>query len=130
MGRLVLGPGRGGSACEGYGGLGSPLSPRVRCFLEHRHCTLAVAAVSQELGRACLQEALGPRGQAVRTLNSCPGNLSHVTAENALLKAWPPYKAFRGEQVLKSGLVRVKSQKTGAKNSQIAKVGLFHKGQP
>lgn len=43
-----------------------------------------------------MQEALGLRGQTVRTLNRCPGNLSHVTAENALLKTWPPYKAFRG----------------------------------
>ena len=46
----------------------------------------------------------GLRRQAVRTHNSCQGNLSHVTAEDGLLEAWPPYKAFRGKKVLKSGL--------------------------
>lgn len=39
----------------------------------------------------------------MRTLNRCQGNLSHVTAENALLKARPSYMVFRGKQLLKSG---------------------------
>lgn len=125
MGRLVLWA-LPVKAMEGSGGP----SPRARCFLEHGHRTLVLADVSQESGRACLQEALRLRGQAVRALNRCPGNLSHITAEKALLKAWPPHKTSRGEQVLKSGLVRVKAQKTRAINSQRAEVGPFHKGQP
>lgn len=40
----------------------------------------------------------------MRTRHSCQGNLTHVTADDALPKAGPPYKAFRGKQVLKSGL--------------------------
>lgn len=51
-------------------------------------CILAVADVSQELENS-VQESLGPRKQAMRTLNRCQGNLHHITAENAQLKAWP-----------------------------------------
>lgn len=48
-------------------------------------------------------EGLGPRRQAMRPFNRYQGNLNHVIAENALLKAWPIQDFFRGKQLLKSG---------------------------
>ena len=57
-------------------------------------CIHTLIDVSQESGKR-MKEGLGPRRQALRTLNRCQGNLSHFTAENALLTAWPPRKTFR-----------------------------------
>lgn len=76
-----------------------------------------------------MQEKLDPRRQAMGTLNRCQGNLSHVTAENcsALRPGLPP---FRGKQLLESSRAKSEIQKTGPKNSPIAKVGPSHKGQP
>lgn len=58
------------------------------------------------------------------------GKLKPWQSRDCPSKGLAPYKAFRGKQLLKSGLVKVKSQKTGAKNSRPAKAGPFHKGQP
>lgn len=57
-------------------------------------CILALTAVSQESGKK-MKKGLSPRRQAMRTLDRCQGNLSHITAENTLLRAWPPRKTFR-----------------------------------
>lgn len=44
-----------------------------------------------------MQEAR-PQKASPKDTDRCPGNLSHVTAEAALLKAWPPYKASEGSK--------------------------------
>ena len=86
--------------------------------------------VSPELGRGLLAGGPGPWKAGSKDTRQVSAKLKPRHSSDALLKAWPPYKALREKQMLKSGLVRVKSQKTRTKNSQRAKAGPFYKGQP
>lgn len=86
--------------------------------------------LSPELGRGLLAGGPGPRKAGSKDTRQVSGKLKPRHSSDALLRAWPPYKALGEKQMLQSGLVRVKPQKTRAKNSRRAKAGPFHKGQP
>lgn len=64
-------------------------SPHARYFLYSCRCVSGIG--EERVG------GTGPHKATLRTLNGYQGNLSHVAAENAWLKAWPPDKTSRGK---------------------------------
>lgn len=125
MGRLVWEALPVKAPLESWGPLGAPVPDASL----NTDTTLLVVDVSGELGRGLLRGGPGPQKASSKNTQQVSGKLEPQHSRECPVKGLAPYKAFRGKQLVKSGLARVKFQKTGTKNSQIAKAGPFHKGQ-